>query len=65
VSASFACGFIVGPLLGTALYEIDPHITFGVNAVLTLVALGLASWATRDRKAPGPTSRLNKESVEA
>jgi MFS family permease len=46
VTASYAGGFIVGPLLGTGLYRIDPHITFGVCAGLVVIAFALAAWAT-------------------
>jgi MFS family permease len=53
VSASFSAGFIVGPLLGTSLYEIDPHITFGLNAGLALVALGIAASGTAHMRQPG------------
>ena len=52
VSASFSAGFIVGPLVGTSLYTINPHITFGLNAVLTLVAVAIASWATAHIRLP-------------
>lgn len=58
VSASFAGGFIIGPLLGTSLYQIDPHITFGVNACLVVLALAIAAWATRPE-------RLNKAAAKA
>jgi MFS family permease len=53
VSASFSAGFIVGPLVGTSLYEIDPHITFGLNAVLALGALGIAALGTAHVRVPG------------
>jgi MFS family permease len=46
VTASYAGGFIVGPLLGTGLYRIDPHITFGVCAGLVVIAFVVAGWAT-------------------
>jgi MFS family permease len=52
VSASFSAGFIIGPLVGTALYEVDPHITFGLNAVLALAALGIAAWGTTHMREP-------------
>jgi MFS family permease len=46
VSASYAAGFIVGPLLGTALYQIDPRLTFGASVLLVVVAFGTAMRAT-------------------
>jgi MFS family permease len=58
VTASFAGGFIIGPLLGTSLYQIDPHITFGVNTLLVISAFAIAVWAT----AP---ERLNKFARQA
>ncbi|MBX3705284.1 MAG: MFS transporter [Pseudomonadales bacterium] len=47
VSSSYAGGFIIGPLLGTGLYRIDPHITFGVCAALVATAFAIATWTTR------------------
>lgn len=53
VTSSYAAGFIIGPLLGTWLYQIEPQLTYGACTVLALTAFGLAAWTTRDRRAAG------------
>ena len=64
ISACPAAGFVLGPLIGTSLYQFNSTLPY-LGAVLLMIPLIFYAWKLR-RRQPGvaPRSHSDRKSVE-